>query len=128
MWEWWLCLGLDLLLPITILVIGILIYKFPPKNINGFYGYRTSRSMKNIDTWMFANKHCGKVWFILGCSLIIPTIISHIPFYNSSSDTIFNMCIIVMIIQTMILCFSIIPTEVMLRKKFDKEGNKIEKK
>lgn len=31
---------------------GRIMWKHSPKNINCVIGYRTSRSMKNIDTWL----------------------------------------------------------------------------
>ena len=38
--------------------------KKAPKEINSVFGYRTSMSMKNKDTWEFAHKYCGKVKYI----------------------------------------------------------------
>ena len=41
-----------------ILTIVALVFRmFPPKKINYLYGYRTSRSMKNIENWNFANQY-----------------------------------------------------------------------
>ncbi len=34
---------------------GALIYKYPPKQVNNVLGYRTNMSMKNEETWKFAN-------------------------------------------------------------------------
>ncbi|MFR4351708.1 MAG: SdpI family protein [Roseburia sp.] len=31
-----------------------------PKEINSTLGYRTFRSRKNQDTWIFAHNYCGK--------------------------------------------------------------------
>lgn len=39
---------------IFIIVIGLLFKWFPPKKINGIYGYRTNKSMKNQKTWDYA--------------------------------------------------------------------------
>lgn len=36
------------------LFAGSVQYKFPPKKINAFYGYRTKTSMRNQDCWNFA--------------------------------------------------------------------------
>ena len=33
---------------------GMIMYLFPPKKINRFYGYRTSSSMKSDERWHFA--------------------------------------------------------------------------
>jgi uncharacterized membrane protein len=38
------------------LIITFLFYKFPPKDINWKYGYRTNLSTKNIYNWNYANK------------------------------------------------------------------------
>ena len=34
--------------------------RFPPKQINSFYGYRTRKSMKNIESWNFAQNLSSK--------------------------------------------------------------------
>lgn len=45
---------LDGLCGIVFLITFLIIYRFPPKNINSFYGYRTKRSMKNQQNWNIA--------------------------------------------------------------------------
>lgn len=40
---------------------GALMYKYPPKQVNNVLGYRTNMSMKNEETWKFANVY----WDIL---------------------------------------------------------------
>lgn len=42
------------------LAVGSLMKKFPPAEINGLVGYRTSRSMRNQDSWDFAQIEGGK--------------------------------------------------------------------
>jgi uncharacterized membrane protein len=42
---------------IIFLFTGIILYLFPPKKINSFYGYRTSKSMINQENWTFAQKY-----------------------------------------------------------------------
>ena len=46
------------------IVLGWYFAKFPPKKINHFYGYRTSRSMKSQEAWDFAQVYGAKkmVW------------------------------------------------------------------
>ena len=39
---------------ILIVLFAIIVKTYPPKKINHFYGYRTSRSMKNQETWIVA--------------------------------------------------------------------------
>ena len=52
-----------LLQTITLLAGVILLIKIPP--INGVYGYRTSKSSKDIDSWKFANKTSAIIFIIL---------------------------------------------------------------
>lgn len=39
----------------VLFILSILFYRFPPKRINAFYGYRTNQSMQNIENWNLAN-------------------------------------------------------------------------
>lgn len=50
-------------------------YEKAPKEINSVFGYRTSMSMKNKDTWEFAHKYCGKVWYVCGMVMLPITVI-----------------------------------------------------
>ena len=57
--EFWIfMLIMDLLLPFTMIGFGRYFMKKAPKEINSVFGYRTSMSMKNKDTWEFAHKYC----------------------------------------------------------------------
>ena len=49
------------LVGVLIYLAGMLMQKFPPKKINGFYGYRTLSSMKNQQIWEVANRYSAKV-------------------------------------------------------------------
>ena len=40
---------------VLLLIISMIYYLFKPKKVNRFYGYRTFKSMKNIDNWKFSN-------------------------------------------------------------------------
>lgn len=45
-----------LVISVMVIVIGIIFRVFPPKKINGLYGYRTVTSMKNQEIWDYAQK------------------------------------------------------------------------
>ena len=47
-------------------VISLLTLLFPPKKINGLYGYRTRRSMSNQKSWDAAQKISSQVMLIEG--------------------------------------------------------------
>jgi uncharacterized membrane protein len=48
-------------------LITLIWKKNPPENVNNFYGYRTSLSMKSQENWDIANKYAPKVmlWICL---------------------------------------------------------------
>jgi uncharacterized membrane protein len=53
------------------LLLGLIMTKFPPKKINNWYGYRTASSMKNQQTWDEANRYSAKMMVIMGLILLI---------------------------------------------------------
>ncbi len=58
---------------IAFVIIGLPLYflKRPPKKINGIYGYRTPRSMKNQEAWDLANRTWAKTLFKYSVSVVI---------------------------------------------------------
>lgn len=114
----------DLLIPVAMIGFGRVFLKHPPKEINGIYGYRTAMSMKNKETWEFAHKYCGKLWYICGLALLPVTIAALLPVMGKSEDAVGMVGGILCVIQTIPLIGSIFPTERALRKTFDKQGNR----
>ena len=53
------------------IIAGIIMVKYPPKKINGFYGYRTKSSMKNQKRWDFAQIYSAKEMMKLGSLLAL---------------------------------------------------------
>ena len=122
MWFWWFMLCCDMLIPVTMVVFGRWMWKHPPKSVSSVMGYRTSRSMKNEDTWRFAQDYCGRLWWKLGWLLMIPSFLVHIPVYGGSEDTIGTVGGVLVTIQLILLTGSILPTERALKKTFTKDG------
>ena len=98
--------------PILMLVTGIVFQKHAPKEINGFLGYRTRRSMQSQEAWDYANKRMGEIWLALGVILLVVSIPLTLLFAE-------NGLTIAMIAQVVALIVSIIPVEVELKAKFD---------
>lgn len=122
MWFWWFMFCCDILIPITMILCGKMMWKHPPKNINGLMGYRTSRSMQNMDTWKFAHEYSGKLWWKIGWIILIPSIIVYIPFFKATDNTIGMVGGILVTVQIIILIGSIFPTEKALKKTFTDDG------
>lgn len=114
----------DLIIPIIILLFGIRVTKHEPKNINGVYGYRTTRSMKNQETWKFANQYCGILWRKLGSIMLIISIVIAAIATRLNDNTEALVCGVLVTIQTVALVASIFPVEKALRENFDENGNK----
>lgn len=115
----------NLLIPLTMMITGYMMYKHPPKEINGVIGYRTTRSTKNMDTWRFAHDYCGRLWFKAGIILFIPSIAAQMPFAGSNEDVVGIMTVVVETIQLIVLIGSIFPVEKALKTNFDDDGNRI---
>ena len=124
MWFWWFILSCDLLIPMIMFVGGIIMSKHNPKHINGFLGYRTARSMKNMDTWKFAHEHCGRLWWRVGWVTLPLSVAAHLPFYGGSEEAIGNACLVICIVQMLVLIGSIFPTEAALKRTFNEDGTR----
>lgn len=121
---WIFMLFCNLLIPAVMIGFGGVWKKKPPKEINGFYGYRTAMAMKNRDTWTFAHKYCGKIWYICGWILLVVTIPAMLPVMKADEDTVGNVGTVLCLLQIIPLILSIVPTELALRKNFDKDGRR----
>lgn len=119
---WIFMLLMDIVIPLTMIRFGRLFLTKVPKNLNATFGYKTTMSMKNKDTWEFAHKFCGKLWFRWGLVLLPISILPLILVFNKSIDTIAYVGLIVSVVQIVLLIISIIPTEIALKKTFDQNG------
>lgn len=124
MWFWIFMLIMNLIIPLSMIGFGKYFLKNTPKEINSVFGYRTTMSMKNRDTWDFAHKYFGKIWYICGLVLLPFSIILMFFVLGQNKDVIGTLGIILCFIQIITLIGSIFPTEKALKKNFDKNGNR----
>jgi uncharacterized membrane protein len=110
-------------LSITMFGCGYLFVKHPPKTINDIYGYRTTMSKKNQDTWYFAHHYAGKVWMISGIINAAVALILIFSLRNTAHFT--NIFMPIIIYVQIVILFLVLPiTEWKLHKVFDKNGNR----
>lgn len=121
---WFFMLMMDLLLPFTMIAFGRYFMKKAPKEINMVFGYRTSMSMKNKDTWEFAHKYFGKIWYVCGSAMLPITVIIMLLLIGKNKDCVGNVGGILCGLQLIPLIGAIFPTEIALRKNFDKDGKR----
>lgn len=91
-----------------ILLIGVLFKLFPPKKINGFYGYRTFSSMKDIKSWNYAQKIGAYSFIIIGLIYLVIGLLFLLFNYSNNS--------IEMIIFLFGFCVMFITDEIIVRK------------
>lgn len=121
---WIFMLIMDLLVPCMMIGFGKLFLNKAPKNINYTFGYRTTMSMKNQDTWQFAHKYCGRLWFIGGLILLPVSIIPLLCVLGREIESIAAVGTVICFAQIVPLVGSIIPTEIALKRAFDKNGKR----
>ena len=119
---WIYMLIIDLLLPFTMIGFGKYFLKIAPKNINIVFGYRTSMSMKNKDTWIFAHKYCGKIWFISGLIMLPLSVVVMMLVIGGSENLVGTVGAGFCGVQFIPIVISIILTEKALNKTFYKNG------
>lgn len=85
-------------------------------------------SMKNANTWKFANEYLGNLLKNLGYSLIIITLFISFGFIDNDPESISIQGIVIYVLQIFIIIASFISVEFALKKNFDEEGNKINNK
>ena len=113
-----------LICPLMMLIIGLIYKNHAPKKINRFSGYRTEMSMKNIGTWTFAHKYIARMWLIWGAILTVPSAVPMLFVMDKSEEIISIVALIVCFIGLSVMMATLIPTEIALRKNFDKDGNR----
>ncbi len=142
-WIFMLCMLL--LVPLAMIILGKRAINYEVKdkfdmsnyrkkiNIKGekewlyLSGYRTSRSMKNDETFKFAQKEAGKYWYPSGLILIFPSIVAIYFVIGKDKNTISWAGLAVVAVQMIVMLMSIIPVERALKNNFDKDGNRIVK-
>ena len=118
--AWFMMLGFNLLIPAIMLGAGKLFLKKAPKDINWIFGYRTTMSMKNEDTWAFAHKVAGAFWWKWGWVATATMLLV----LGRSEELVSTVGCFLMFAQ-MIPLIAVIPhTEKALRSTFDKDGNR----
>jgi len=103
------------------IVFGIFSLMVIPRKPNWIMGYRTSIALKNQDTWVFAHKHFGKQLITFGLVYIILSIVRTVLMINEASSLIIGVIIAAQVIAVLL---ALIPTEIALRKTFDKNGQR----
>ena len=74
--------------------------------------------------WEFAHKYSGKVWYVCGMVMLPITVICMLLVIGENKDCVGSIGGIINGVQLIPLIGAIIPTEIALRKNFDKNGTR----
>ena len=121
---WIFVLAFDLLIPLLMLGFGRSFMKHPPTEINPGYGYRTTMSSKNQDTWDFAQKYMGELWYRAGRWLLIPSVLPLLLVLGRDVGTVGMAGLAVSGVQLVVMLGTILVVERALKKNFDKNGKR----
>ena len=113
-----------LLIPLTMIFFGWLLFRKTPKEINYVDGDRTKRSMMNEETWRFANQYFGKAWYFFGLILAPLSVIAIAIVFGKGPGTVGTVGGIITMLQMLFLIGAIVPTESELKKNFDENGKR----
>lgn len=121
---WMFMLAMALLIPGCMTVLGRSLMKNPPGEINGGYGYRTTRSMRNRETWAFAQAYSGRFWYRAGRPALAVSLLWMLLLFGRDAGTVGNAGLILTALQ-MVPFLAVIPvTERALKREFDDLGRK----
>ena len=121
---WIFMLIMLMLIPGSMIFFGNRFRKASPKNINYLFGYRTSLSMKNRDTWEFAHYTFGKLWFKFGMLLLVVSAAVMLFQLGEDVNTVGNVGLIVTFLQCIVMVIPIFMTEHELKQNFDQFGRR----
>ena len=112
---------------IPVIMIGFGSYyaaRGAPKEITGWVGYRTVRSMENQDTWQFAHKYVGKLWRKWGWWMLFTSAAVMLLAMGIFRDMTGIGGAALVIMQLVPVFLSIYHTEQALKRNFDDLGNR----
>lgn len=121
---WIYMLGTEILIPLIMIIFGYVFAHKAPEKINWLYGYRTRRSMMNMDTWSYAHRYIGKLWQVMGFVILLVTVIVMLLVMRKDKDMIGQAGGVLTALQLIPLIGSLFVTESELKKTFDELGNR----
>ena len=122
MFFWAFMLLCDLSIPLLMMLFGKSFLHGAVTDINSIYGYRTPMSKKNIDTWTFAHRVSGDIWYRWGRTMLPLTAAAMLPVLGKDKDTVGIWGAVLCMILCLAMCMVIPLTEKQLRTHFDKDG------
>ena len=114
-----------LMVPLLMIYMGNLFRRGKPKEINKVFGYRTYQSMRNQDTWDFAHRYCGRLWWRVGWVMLPMSVVAMLLCLKLRPGRLLILSLVFLCVQGAVLLGLIFPVEFALKRTFDEWGNRI---
>lgn len=96
-------IGVSLVIGIIFISTSLLLKKRPPTDINAVFGYRTTRSMKNMKLWEAGNRYSSEIMTQNGVIIIILGSIISLILNNPSTAILLIMGAMLLLIISMFI-------------------------
>ncbi len=115
-WFWWFMLAMVLVIPLTMLMLGLRWWRGRTPPYGGSSGYRTRRSLASPEAWAFAHVYFGRLWVIVGVAVLVPSAVVMLLCPGGDTDRIGLWGGALCFIQTFVMLIPMIATENALRR------------
>ena len=119
---WFSMLGLDLIAPIVMIIIGRILKK-SGRSMRSKLAFRTKMAKKNRNTWKYAHNFCGNFLLNMGGILIISSLYMLLLICEKDPSDIAVIAKTTCLLQSVSILIPFGFTELALRIKFDSNGN-----
>ena len=120
MLEWILSFLSAQVIPVTVLAAGYYYKNRVPKTMKT--GYRTARSTRSRESWVFAHRMLGRLWRPRGWVLLTVSFFGMFAVLIINKDALEKATSVLAIAQTVVMVGSLIPVERALKQNFDENG------
>lgn len=113
-----------LIVSVVLIISGKVLQRCCPKKMNRICGYRSERSMKNMDTWQFAQEYCGRLWWKTGWIALLISLVVLLGVFRLGKNAVVIAAHVLCVLQMILMFVCIYWTERALKKTFSEDGNR----
>jgi len=113
---------LNYILPILSITCGVFLLKYPPKNRDSFFAFKTQLARLSDKTWIFAQKRCGLVLLILGITLFFLSMLCQ-HFLGACVKCQLLLTLLICLLQAILIFSSLALVDFEIADTFDDKGN-----
>ncbi len=121
---WIFLLFMNLFFLFTMLWLGKQYQNGAPQNANSVFSYQTRMSLINRSTREFSHAYIGRIWYVAGRTLLVPTLIAMSAVYGKSSGVTGFVGGFTAAVSGILFVSAVPATEIALKKNFDESGKR----